>query len=309
MAEQQQETPADVIDERRKEDAYPHTAPLDPGRRAGRWVSRNDTRLEKTIELLEANLGIPDHPGKRNALQVLVVTILSQNTTDPNALQAYENMLEEFPPSSGSGGDGEELPRNEDGSIDSVKLRMSQVADALPSPDWRAVQEAPPEVLEDCISVCGLQQSKAATIQRALEWLDEREGSYDLEGLLGDQQPYEAARTLSDIKGIGIKTAAVTLMEADEMDVCPVDTHVHRICQRLRLVEETSSRKKTFRDLQPLIPEGKGHSFHHNLLTFGRTVCTARDPDCENCFLQRICHYYRNEQHDEEMTLKFAGET
>ncbi|MFB6345817.1 MAG: endonuclease III, partial [bacterium] len=232
---------------------------------------------------------------------------LSQNTTDPNALQAYENILEQFSSPDPDTDDGPGLPRNEDGSIDSVKLRMSQVADTLPTPDWAAVQKAPSEVLEDCISVCGLQQSKAATIQRVLDWLDERDGNYDLASVINDNDAYEAARKLAEIKGIGIKTAAVTLMEADRMDVCPVDTHVHRICQRLRLVEETSSRKKTFRDLQELLPEGKGHSFHHNLLTFGRTVCTARNPDCENCFLRNICHYYRNEDGSDDMTLKFAN--
>lgn len=305
MSEETSDNPVEMIEER-SDDSYPRTPPLDPGRTADRWVSRNDTRLEKVIALLEANLGVPEHPGKRKALQILVVTILSQNTTDPNALQAYENMLEEFPAQASTETGNHGLPRNEDGSIDSVKLRMAQVADAMPTPDWRDVQEADSEVLEDCISVCGLQNSKAATIQRTLEWVDERAEDYSLEAVIGDQDPYEAAQTLAEIKGIGVKTAAVTLMEADRMDVCPVDTHVHRICQRLRLVEETSSPTKTFRDLQPLLPTGKGHSFHHNLLTFGRTVCTARNPDCENCFLRRLCHYYRNEQGDEGMNLKFA---
>lgn len=283
------------------------TEPLNPGNEARRWVQRNDTRVEKVVSLLEDNLGVPGHPGRRNALQVLVVTILSQNTTDPNALRAYENMVEAFPPP-----EEEEhsraVPRTEDGEVDSVKIRMSQVADTFPSPDWDDVREAESDVLEDAISVCGLQQSKAATIQRALEWVRSQNDRYSLEEVLAEvEDPYDAARTLSDIKGIGIKTAAVTLMEADQVDLCPVDTHVHRICQRLRLVEPSSSRKKTFRELQPLIPEGKGHSFHHNLLTFGRTVCTAQNPDCEDCFLNRICYYYRCEQNGEDLTVKIKN--
>lgn len=281
------------------------TEPLNPGNEAQRWVQRNDTRVEKVVSLLEDNLGIPGHPGGRNALQVLVVTILSQNTTDPNALSAYENMVEQFPPPV-DGDHSRAVPRTEDGEVDSVKIRMSQVADTFPSPDWDDVREADSGDLEDAISVCGLQQSKAATIQRVLEWVRFHNDRYSLEAILEEvEDAYEAARTLSDIKGIGIKTAAVTLMEADQVDLCPVDTHVHRICQRLRLVEPSSSRKKTFRELQPLIPEGKGHSFHHNLLTFGRTICTAQNPDCENCFLSRVCHYYRCEQNGEDFTTKF----
>jgi endonuclease-3 len=261
--------------------------------------------VERVINLLEDNLGIPSHPGKRNALQVLIVTILSQNTTDPSALKAYERMLERFPTGEDKESTGE-LPRTEDGDIDSVKLRMSQVADTFPSPDWDAVREAESAELEDAISVCGLQQSKAATIQRSLSWLKERTNSYRLETVIEDHDdPYETARTLSEIKGVGIKTAAVTLMESDKMDVCPVDTHVHRIAQRLRLVEPSSSRKKTFRELQPLIPDGKGHSFHHNLLTFGRTTCTAKNPDCDDCFLQAMCHYYRVENQGEDRSITF----
>lgn len=288
--------------------SYAKTEPMDPGRRADRWIQRNDTRVSKVIDLLEANLGVPKHPGRRNALQVLVVTILSQNTTDPKALEAYERMLEKFPrdnPDEYSGS----LPRTDDGEIDSVELRMSQVADTLPSPDWDAVREASDEGLEDAISVCGLQQSKAATIQRSLEWLQSRQGDYTLEPVIENaEDPYDAARALSEIKGIGIKTAAVTLMESARIDLCPVDTHVHRICQRLRLVEPSSSRKKTFRELQPLISEGKGHSLHHNLLTFGRTICTAKNPDCDRCFLSNICHYYRCEINDEERVTKFVDE-
>lgn len=301
-----QNTESAPIDRDEDANPYDHTEPLDPGNEAQRWVQRNDTRVERVVSLLEDNLGVPRHPGERNALQVLVLTILSQNTNDPNALRAYERMIEAFPPET-DGDFSRILPRNEDGDIDSVALRMSQVADTFPSPEWDRVRTAAPEDLEDAISVCGLQQSKAATIQRSLEWVHSRYGEYNLEDLLDEyEDPYEVVRALSDIKGIGIKTAAVTLLEADRVDLCPVDTHVHRICQRLRLVEPSSSRKKTFRELQPLIPDNKGHSLHHNLLTFGRTICTARDPDCEDCFLQSICHYYRCEENGEDRRLKFA---
>lgn len=285
---------------------YQRNDSKESGKEATHWVQRNDTRVERVVELLESNLGVPQHPGKRNALQVLVVTILSQNTTDPNALRAYERMLEKFPPSDNQQG-SRSLPRKENGEIDSVALRMSQVADTFPSPDWDAVRSAESDNLEDAISVCGLQQSKASTIQRSLEWLNEEIGEYRLEPILEEtEKAYDATQRLSEIKGIGLKTAAVTLMESDQVDLCPVDTHVHRICQRLRLVEPSSSRNKTFRELQPLIPEDKGHSLHHNLLTFGRTVCTAQNPDCEDCFLNSICHYYRCEENGETRSVKFV---
>jgi endonuclease-3 len=274
--------------------------------KAKRWVQHNDTRLKKVIELLEAHQGRPEPPSFRDGLQVLVVTILSQNTTDPNALQAYLNLLEQFPPEKEYDRDPSKLPRDEEGNIDPVAIRMSQAADALPPAHWPSVLEADAETVEDCISVCGLQQSKTATIQRALSWVSDQTGGYDLSEIIDQRSPAEAAKKLAEVKGIGVKTAAVTLMEAYQIDLCPVDTHVHRISQRLRLVEPSGSRDKTFRELQPIIPEGEGYSLHHNLLTFGREVCTAQNPNCESCFLNRVCYYYRCEEGGEDLTTKFS---
>lgn len=296
-------TPDDVP--RTGSDDERRPSPRDPGREPSRWLKRNDTRVERVVDLFEAHLGVPRRRGRRNALQVLILTVLSQNTNDTNALRAYERLMEAYPPD-GDDGDRTGLPRDEAGDIDPVRLRMSQAADAFPSPDWEAVRRSDPDRLEEAISVCGLQSSKAKTIQRVLEWLQEERGDYQLEPLIRDRSSTDAADVLAGVKGIGVKTAAVTLMESREADLCPVDTHVHRICQRLRLVPPTSSRDVTFRKLQPLVPEGKGHSLHHNLLTFGRTICTARDPSCEECFLRRICHYYRNECGGEELPLKFV---
>lgn len=288
-------------------DADRRLPPRDPGREPARWIKRNDTRVERVVELLEANLGVPRHRGRRSALQVLILTILSQNTNDTNALRAYERLMEAFPPAQPDGeGDRDRLPRDETGEVDPVRLRMSQAADAFPSPDWEAVRRSDPDRLEEAISVCGLQSSKAGTIQRVLDWLYDERGDYCLEPLIHGHSPTDATRILAGVKGIGVKTAAVTLMESQEVDLCPVDTHVHRISQRLRLVPPVSSRDGTFRKLQPLIPAGKGHSLHHNLLTFGRTICTARDPSCDDCFLSRICHYYRNEGGGEDLPLKFV---
>lgn len=282
-----------------------HTSPKKPGSKAKHWVQRNDTRINRVIRFLEDNLGVPRHPGERNPLQVLVLTILSQNTTDPNALRAYENLLNEFPPESLSASDPSKIPKDDEGEVDQVEIRMSQAADAYPSPNWNLIDRASESEIRNLISVCGLQKSKTATIKRVIEWLQGEEGTYDLKKLLEDKSAEQAASMLSKVKGIGKKTAAVTLMEASKVDVCPVDTHVHRICQRLRLVEETSSRKKTFRDLQQILPEDKGYSLHHNLLTFGRSICTAQNPNCEECFLSKICHYYRNEKNDDSLQLKF----
>lgn len=277
-----------------------------PSPYANHWLQRNESRLEAVIELFKEHLGNPEPPDYRDGMQVLILTILSQNTTDPNALQAYLNLLERFPPEKEYERDPDQLPKDDEGNVDSVEIRMSQAADALPPADWQAVVNAEKETVETCIRVCGLQQSKSASIQRALRWVQQQTDTFDLSKVIDGCEPPEAAKKLSSVKGIGVKTASVTLLEAYKVDLCPVDTHVHRICQRLRLVEPSSSRDKTFRELQPLIPEGEGYGLHHNLLTFGREICTSRNPDCENCYLQRVCYYYRCEKNGENRKLTFA---
>jgi endonuclease-3 len=282
------------------------SAPSEKGKSARRWVQRNDTRIERVIDLLEANYGQPEQPGRRNALQVLVLTILSQNTTDLNALNAYESLMKSFPPDGYDRPEQLDLPRDDEGNIDSVEIRMSQVADTLPSPDWDAVRTASSSDVKEAIKTCGLQNTKGPAIQNVLVWLHEQHDHYDLNALLTDCSAEECIDLLSDIKGIGAKTAAVTVMEATEKDTCPVDTHVHRTATRIGLVEPSGSRTKTFRELNEILPDGKGFSLHHNLLTFGRDICTSRNPSCDECFLNRICRYYRNEVQEEDMTTTYT---
>ncbi len=285
------------------------TAPKDLSRRALRWVKRSDTRVRRAIDLLEANLGEPLKKQKRPPLRVLVLTILSQNTTDSNALAAYENLLTRFPAQDPPHGQPDLLPRDESGAIDKVKIRMSRVADLFPDHDWSKMAEASREELKKLISPAGLQESKSFTIRNIFNRLEETGVDFELDGLISGRTTEEAIDILTSIKGIGVKTAAVTLLESKGADVCPVDTHVHRVSVRLGFVAPGSSRTKTYRLLQDQIPEGKGYSLHHNLLSFGRSICTARSPDCGSCFLNRLCRDYRCEQKNEELKIKYVGES
>jgi len=248
-------------------------------------------RLARVIELLEANLGLPQWEGPRDALEVMVLTILSQNTADTNALRGYTSLCERYPRAGTANAlkDRDVIPRRPDGSVDPVAIRLSQVSEAFFSPDWQRVLDAPVRELMDVIRVAGLPNTKAPAIQRVLEWLKERTGGFRLEDALKGLSAIEAASLLSSIKGVGIKTASVTLIEAWGADLCPVDTHVHRIIHRLGIVEPTSDPARTYERLANVLPAGKGFSLHHNLLTFGRTVCNAKAPQCGQCFLAKLC--------------------
>ncbi|MBE7492430.1 MAG: hypothetical protein HS108_11815 [Planctomycetes bacterium] len=244
-------------------------------------------RLLRVIALLEANLGTPVWDGPKDALEVLVLTILSQNTTDPNALRAYQNLVSALPaPPTGKSA---ALPRDADGNLDKVRLRLSDAARAVEAPDWARVAGLGPDELAGLIRAAGLPQSKAGSILAALHWLYGLTGHYRLETAIEKLGLEAALAALTALKGIGVKTISVTLIEALGADLCPVDTHVHRIVNRLGIVDTGANRDRTFALLKPMIPAGRAYALHHNLLTFGRTVCTARAPACGNCVLRKLC--------------------
>ncbi|MCC6573623.1 MAG: hypothetical protein IT462_07520 [Planctomycetes bacterium] len=260
-------------------------------------------RLAAVIDLLEANLGKPIWDGRKDALEVLVLTILSQNTTDGNALRAYQNLSRKLPRAKHAGRDATQIPRGDDGNIDKVKLRLSNCANAIEPPDWAKVAELSQQELADMIRTAGLPDSKAGSILAVLRWIRdvgtgvgtrgsvsaEDQPEYRLEPLIEKLGLDAAIEAMTHIKGIGIKTATVTLIEAMGADLCPVDTHVHRIINRLGIVDTKDARDKTFALLRAMIPEGRAYALHHNLLTFGRTICLARGPKCAECPLRKLC--------------------
>ncbi len=262
-----------------------------------RWLQRNDSRLVEILERLEQDYGRREREPDLDLLQVLVLTVLSQNTTDQNSRRAYLNLLKEFPPP-----DIQPVKTNK--LLDS--FRVVDSARELPAPDWAQIVSVSPKKIQSIISPAGLQASKTETIMALLQRVIGK-GEAIIEGRLDQLSAGEAIDRLTEVKGIGVKTAAVALMETGRKDICPVDTHVARITRRLKLVDyEGKNREIIFRRLQPLIPEGKAYNLHHNLLSFGREICTARSPDCEGCAFAYLCWDLRCRRGGEELLLKFS---
>ncbi|MCC7507819.1 MAG: hypothetical protein IT464_00420 [Planctomycetes bacterium] len=255
---------------------------------ASRPIADPRKRLHRVIGLLEANLGVAVWDGPKDSLEVLVLTILSQNTTDPNALRGYQNLAAHLP-GQHTGKDASRLPRDAAGNIDKVALRLSNAAVAVEPPDWAAVARLPQKQLADYIRAAGLPDSKSGAILALLHWLKDTVGDYSLDAAIRKLGVDASMDALIRLKGIGVKTVSVTLIEALGADLCPVDTHVHRIINRLGVIDTGGNRDKTFALLKPMIPPGRAYSLHHNLLTFGRTVCTAKRPQCDTCFLRKLC--------------------
>jgi endonuclease-3 len=76
--------------------------------------------------------------------------------------------------------------------------------------------------------------------------------------------------------------------------VLPVDTHVFRISCRLGLIDEKIGEAKAHDALQAMLPDERVYPFHVHLIRHGRTLCTARNPQCDRCTLKPRCAFAKN---------------
>jgi endonuclease-3 len=189
---------------------------------------------------------------------MLIGTVLSQNTNDRNSHRAY------------------------------LQLRKSY-------PTWKKVAEAPVAGIASAIKVGGMKNLKSRRIKKLLLGVHKENGGYRLNKLelMSDD---DIISMLTGYDGIGFKTAACVLLFSLRRDVFPVDTHIHRISNRLGLVR-TKTPEKTFEAMRLLVPKGKAYSFHTNLIRFGRKVCLARNPRCGDCPLYDECEFSEKETH------------
>lgn len=205
-------------------------------------------------DALEELLGIPTWDGTEDVLECLILTILSQNTTDVSRDKGYAKLREKFP-------------------------------------TWEDVLQADADAVEATIRIVGLGKQKTETLKNFLSWLKMEHGELSLE-FIHDMKTEDALDFLIQHKGIGIKTASVTLSFACGREVFPVDTHILRISKRLGLISSNCSAEKAHHELPQIIPKGKSYPFHMNLIYFGRQICNARKPLCEKCPLTQYCLYY-----------------
>jgi endonuclease-3 len=138
---------------------------------------------------------------------------------------------------------------------------------------------APQEALEKEIQSTGFFRNKAKSI-RAM--------AADLVLKHGDNVP-QTMDELIALRGVGRKTANVILGNAfHKNEGVVVDTHVQRLSQRLGLTRETMP-EKIEQDLIKLVPREKWCDFSHWLISHGRRRCTARNPDCVGCEVNKLC--------------------
>lgn len=135
--------------------------------------------------------------------------------------------------------------------------------------------------LEGIIKECGLFRNKAKNIKAS--------SSVILENYNG-----EVPNTISELMklpGVGKKTANVVASTAFGVPAIAVDTHVFRVSNRIGFVHEKNV-LDTERALQNKIDKSRWTKAHHLFIFHGRRCCTARNPRCESCTINKICRYY-----------------
>lgn len=216
-------------------------------------------KTEKIIKLLLEEF--PDYSPeikKSDPLDMLIATMLSQNTTDKTSYIAFMNLKKDFN-------------------------------------GWQDVMTAPLNRIKKAVKVCGLTNQKSGSLKTFLNSLYKSRGKLSLNYLkkLNDADIYN---DLLQYKGFGVKTISCMMAFSLGRDVFPVDTHIHRICNRLGLVK-TKSPVQTFEAMKDKIPEGRKYVFHNLLIRFGRKICRSQNPFCGKCRLYDLCEFAEKEKY------------
>lgn len=135
--------------------------------------------------------------------------------------------------------------------------------------------------LEKLIYPVGFFRNKAKTIKKVSRIiLDKYNGTV----------PSELEELLK-LPGVGRKTANLVLSVAFGKDAICVDTHVHRISNRIGLVKTKNPTETEF-ELMKILPKEYWRKINHLMVAFGQTICKPVKPRCKECKLKDVCNYY-----------------
>ena len=137
--------------------------------------------------------------------------------------------------------------------------------------------------IEEIVKPCGLYRMKAANIKDASRMLVDD---------YGGELPRDMDEMLK-LPGVGRKIANLILGDVYGLPSVVCDTHCMRICGRFGMYrEDLKDPNKIEKILLELLPYGEGSDFCHRIVNFGREICSARSPKCDECPMNDLCEHY-----------------
>ncbi|MBU1355545.1 MAG: endonuclease III [Candidatus Edwardsbacteria bacterium] len=203
--------------------------------------------------MLNRYYGQPRWTASRPLMDVLVETILSQNTSDSNSHRAFLALKKKYP-------------------------------------RWETLAGAEAGSIALTIRAGGLANIKSRRIKELISFIVGKQGRAGLE-FLKKLPRGEAYQYLLAIKGVGPKTAACTLLFGAGIPVYPVDTHIYRVSNRLGWVRKKEDREKFQDRFRKLVPDEMVYPLHLNIIEHGRKICHPRKPECPGCRLIKLCNW------------------
>ncbi len=148
-------------------------------------------------------------------------------------------------------------------------------------PTPKDLAEAPLDRIKELIKPSGFYNVKSKRVKRIAERIHQE---------FDDEVP-DDLNDLLDFRGVGRKTANCVLVYGFGEPAVPVDTHVHRISNRLGIAE-TNDPEETERVLEKKIPKKYWIEINRLMVQFGKEICRPRNPRCDECPLTHMCIYY-----------------
>ena len=236
-----------------------------------RSPTMSPARIAQAVELMAREYGPFEAERRLPPADEMVFTILSQHTSDVNSGRAYNRLMGRF------------------GTLE-------------------AVAQADVAAIEEAIAPGGLAKVKAPRIKEVLgKVLELNGGSLDL-SFLREMPLAEAKAWLRQLPGIGPKSTGIILNFSLGMPAMAVDTHIYRVCRRLRAIDASTSADKAHDVMEAKVPPGEVFNFHVAFINHGRRVCKAQRPLCGQCVVGGLCPSRRKFMAEDAGAKHKAGE-
>ncbi|MDD5428156.1 MAG: endonuclease III, partial [Candidatus Omnitrophica bacterium] len=197
-------------------------------------------KIKKIAVLLKKTYGGREPFAEDDPVDVLIRTVLSQNTTDKNSLKAFAALKSKFR-------------------------------------SWDACLASPKTKIAATIKHAGLANIKANRIKYILAEIKRREDKITL-SFLNIFTVRDGLEYLESLKGVGPKTAACVLLFGFGKPVMPVDTHIFRVTKRLGLISDKTDIEAAHKILTEITPKHLIYELHLGIIEHGRKTCKAQTP-------------------------------